>query len=178
MSKTHETNGEKRGAKAGSGQAKPEQPERDLGVNRKAHHDYFFLDRFEAGIVLTGTEVKSARNGRVSLVDGYAELKNGELWLHNCHISPYSHGNYMNHEALRTRKLLIHKQELHRLAGNTRERGLTLVPLRIYLKRGKVKAEIAIAKGKKEWDKRETIRRREADMEAKQAVRASKAQRQ
>jgi SsrA-binding protein len=174
MSKVHETKRETGGEKAG----KPELPERDLGVNRKAHHDYFFLDRFEAGIVLTGTEVKSARGGRVSLVDAYADLKGGELWLHNCHISPYSHGNYMNHEALRTRKLLIHKEQLHRLAGTTRERGLTLVPLRVYLKRGKIKAEIAVAKGKKEWDKRETIRRREADMEAKQAVRASKARHQ
>jgi SsrA-binding protein len=166
--------GEKRGEKT----AKTELPERDLGVNRKAHHDYFFVDRFEAGIVLTGTEVKSARSGRVSLVDAYADLKGGELWLHNVHISPYSHGNYMNHEALRTRKLLIHKEQLHRLAGTTREPGLTLVPLRVYLKRGKIKAEIAVAKGKKEWDKRETIRRREADMEAKQAVRASKARNQ
>ncbi len=153
-------------------------PGRDLGVNRQASHDYFFLDRFEAGMVLTGTEVKSARNGRVSLRDGYATLKEGELWLYNCHISPYSHGNYMNHEALRPRKLLVHKEELRRLFTKTRERGLTLVPLRVYLKRGRIKAEIAIAKGKKDYDKRETIRRREADMEAKQAVRASKAQRQ
>ena len=153
-------------------------PGRDLGVNRQAFHDYFFLDRFEAGMVLTGTEVKSARNGRVSLRDGYATLKEGELWLYNCHISPYSHGNYMNHEALRPRKLLVHKEELRRLFTKTRERGLTLVPLRVYLKRGRIKAEIAIAKGKKDYDKRETIRRREADMEAKQAVRASKAQRQ
>jgi len=153
-------------------------PGRDLGVNRQASHDYFFLDRFEAGIVLTGTEVKSARNGRVNLRDGYATLKDGELWLYNCHISPYSHGNYMNHEALRPRKLLVHKEELRRLFAKTRERGLTLVPLRVYLKRGRIKAEIAVAKGKKEYDKRETIRRREADMEAKQAVRASKAQRQ
>jgi SsrA-binding protein len=170
MSKVHESKGER--------PAKAELPERDLGVNRKAHHDYFFTDRFEAGIVLTGTEVKSARSGRVSLVDAYADLKGGELWLHNVHISPYSHGNYMNHEALRTRKLLIHKEQLRRLAGTTRERGLTLIPLRVYLKRGKIKAEIAVAKGKKEWDKRETIRRREADMEAKQAVRASKARHQ
>jgi SsrA-binding protein len=170
--------GESRGENRGEKSAKAELPERDLGVNRKAHHDYFFLDRFEAGIVLTGTEVKSARSGRVSLVDAYADLKGGELWLHNVHISPYSHGNYMNHEALRTRKLLIHKEQLNRLAGTTRERGLTLVPLRVYLKRGKIKAEIAVAKGKKEWDKRETIRRREADMEAKQAVRASKARHQ
>jgi SsrA-binding protein len=153
-------------------------PGRDLGVNRQASHDYFFLDRFEAGMVLTGTEVKSARNGRVNLRDGYATLKDGELWLYNCHISPYSHGNYMNHEALRPRKLLVHKEELRRLFAKTRERGLTLVPLRVYLKRGRIKAEIAVAKGKKEYDKRETIRRREADMEAKQAVRASKAQRQ
>src|SRR5271165_3619250 len=118
MSKPNESKGEK------------DLPERDLGVNRKAHHDYFFMDRFEAGIVLTGTEVKSARSGRVSLVDAYADMKDGELWLYKVHISPYSHGNYMNHEALRTRKLLIHKEQLHRLAGSTRERGVTLVPLR------------------------------------------------
>lgn len=151
--------------------------EKDLGVNRQAHHDYFFLDRFECGMVLTGTEVKSARNGRVSLRDSYAIMKEGELWLVNCNISPYSHGNYMNHEAMRTRKLLLHKEQLRRLTGNTREKGLTLVPLRVYLKGGRIKTELAIAKGKKEYDKRETIRRREAEMEAKQAVRASKAQR-
>src|ERR1035438_9937773 len=107
MAKLHETKREKGGEKS----AKAELPERDLGVNRKAHHDYFFLDRFEAGIVLTGTEVKSARSGRVSLVDAYADLKAGELWLHNVHISPYSHGNYMNHEALRTRRLVTQQQE-------------------------------------------------------------------
>src|SRR5437667_3187021 len=106
MGKPTESKGEKDERKAA---------ERDLGVNRQAHHEYFFLDRFEAGMVLTGTEVKSARNGRVSLSDAYAQLKDGELWLHNCHISPYSHGNYMNHEALRIRKLLVHKEELHRL---------------------------------------------------------------
>ena len=127
-------------------------------------------------MVLTGTEVKSARGGRVSLRDSYALLKDGELWLLNCHISPYSHGNYMNHETLRTRKLLLHKEELRRLTGKTHERGLTLIPLRIYLKRGRIKAEIALAKGKKEYDKRETIRRREAEMEAKSAIRASKRQ--
>ena len=157
---------------------KPEKPERDLGVNRQASHEYFFLERFEAGLVLTGTEVKAARSGRVTLRDGYAAIKDGELWLMQVHISPYSHGNYMNHEALRTRKLLIHKEELRRLTGKTREGGLTMVPLRVYLKRGKIKAEIAICKGKKEYDKRDTVRRREAEMEAKQAVRASKAQRQ
>lgn len=160
------------------GENKDREKEHDLGVNRQASHDYFFLDRFEAGMVLTGTEVKSARNGRVTLRDGYATMKDGELWLMNVHISPYSHGNYQNHEALRPRKLLVHKAELLRLTGKIRERGLNMVPLRVYLKRGKIKAEIAICKGKKEYDKRETIRRREADMEAKQAVRASKAQRQ
>src|SRR5882724_3388166 len=135
MGKTTESKGEKDARK---------EAERDLGVNRQAHHEYFFLDRFEAGMVLTGTEVKSARNGRVSLSDAYAQLKDGELWLHNCHISPYSHGNFMNHEALRTRKLLVHKEELRRLIGKTRERGLTLIPLRVYLKRGKLKTEIAL----------------------------------
>ncbi len=174
MSKTQETKGINRNA---GRPARPEKPERDLAVNRKASHDYFFIDRFEAGMVLSGTEVKAARNGRVALSDAYGAMKAGELWLLQCHISPYSHGNYMNHETLRPRKLLLHKEELRRLEGKTRERGLTLIPLRVYLKRGKIKAEMAICKGKKEYDKRETIKRREADREARQAVRASKSQR-
>jgi SsrA-binding protein len=147
---------------------------RDLGVNRQAAHHYHLLDRFEAGLVLTGTEVKSARDGHVTLRDAYAELKNGEVWLINAHISPYSHGNYRNHEPLRERKLLLHRQEIRRLIGKVKERGFTLVPLRLYLKRGRIKAEIALAKGKNVHDKRETIRRKEAEKEARQAVRASR----
>ena len=143
---------------------------KDLGVNRQAWHNYHLLERFEAGLVLTGTEVKSARGGRVNMRDSYASLKDGEVWLFNCHISPYSHGNFQNHEPLRARKLLLHRQEIDKLNGKVRERGFTLVPLRVYLKTGRIKVEIALAKGKKEYDKRETIRRREADMEAKQAV--------
>src|SRR5713226_7780576 len=118
----------------------PKPPEskdaKDLGINRQASHNYHLLERFEAGLVLAGTEVKSARGGRVNLRDSYAALKDGEAWLFNCHISPYSHGNFQNHEPLRARKLLLHKQEIHKLIGKTRERGLTLVPLRVYLKAG------------------------------------------
>ena len=147
---------------------------KDLGVNRQASHNFHLLERFEAGLVLTGTEVKSARGGRVNLRDSYAAVKEGELWLLNCHISPYSHGNLQNHEPLRARKLLLHKGEIHKLIGKVRERGFTLVPLRVYLNKGRIKAEIALAKGKREYDKRETIRRREAEMEAKQAVRQAR----
>lgn len=145
---------------------------RDLGVNRQASHNYHLLERFEAGLVLTGTEVKSARNGRITLREGYCELKNGEVWMLNAHISPYSFGNYQNHDPLRPRKLLLHKQEIRRLLGKVKERGFTLIPLRIYLKRGRIKAEIALAKGKKVHDKRETILRKEIEKETRQAVRA------
>ena len=147
---------------------------RDLGVNRQAAHHYHLLERFEAGVVLTGTEVKSAKDGMVTLRDSYAELKNGEVWLLNAHISPYSHGNYRNHDPLRERKLLLHRTEIRRLIGKVKERGFTLVLLRLYLKRGRIKAEIALAKGKNVQDKREAIRRKEMDKEARQALRASR----
>ena len=138
----------------------------------------FFLDRFEAGIVLTGTEVKAARGGRVTLRDAWATITNGEMWLMNCHISPYTHGNYMNHETTRTQACCCTRGTICGVSrGKTRERGITMIPLRVYLKRGKLKAEIAVCTGKKEYDKRETIKRREADMEARQAVRSSKSQR-
>ena len=144
---------------------------KDIAVNRQAFHNYEIIEKFEAGIVLTGTEIKSAREGKVNLKDSYGMVKAGEVWLLNCHISPYSHGNYANHDPLRTRKLLLKRSEIHRLIGRTTERGLTLVPLRMYLKEGRLKCEIALAKGKTLWDQRETIRRRTVDREAQQDIR-------
>lgn len=142
-----------------------------LAVNRAASHNYAFLDKFEAGLVLTGTEVKSARDGRVNLKDAYGVVRAGEVWLLNCHISPFSHGNISNHNPLRARKLLMNRAEIRKLIGKTTERGLTLVPTKMYLKNGRIKCEIALAKGKKTYDKRETERRKTIDKEARQAVR-------
>lgn len=136
-----------------------------ITTNKKASHDYEILERYEAGIVLTGTEVKSIRAGRINLKDSYARVIEGELWLEGCHISPYSHGNLNNHEPERRRKLLLHRREIARLIGATTREGLTLVPLRVYLKRGKVKVELGLAKGKKAHDKRETLRRRTIERE-------------
>jgi SsrA-binding protein len=148
---------------------------RDASLNRAAAHNYFLLEKFETGIALTGTEVKSVRAGRANLKDAYGLIKDGELWLLNAHIGPYEHGNIFNHEPLRTRKLLVHKDELRKLIGKTQQRGLTLIPTRMYFKNGRVKLELALAKGKQMWDKRETERRRTADREAREAVaRASK----
>jgi len=144
--------------------------QRDAAVNRIAAHNYFLLEKFEAGVVLTGTEVKSVRGGRVNLKDAYGLIQEGELWLLNAHIGPYEHGNIFNHAPLRTRKLLVHKQELHKLAGKTQQRGFTLIPTRMYFKHGRVKLELALAKGKQLWDKRETERRRTADREAREAI--------
>jgi SsrA-binding protein len=151
-----------------------QQGEKMLSVNRQAGYNYHLEERFEAGIALTGTEVKSARDGRVNLRDSYADLKEGEIWLVNCHIRPYTHGNIFNHDPLRSRKLLLHKEEIRRLGGKVRERGFTLVPTRMYLKKGRVKVEVALAKGKRQYDKREAERRREDDREARAAVRARK----
>jgi SsrA-binding protein len=151
----------------------PQQKEERLQIlaqNRPAEHLYFLLERFEAGMELTGTEVKAIRAGKANLKDGYAAVREGELWLLNCHISPYEHGSYDNHEALRKRKLLLHKREIRKLTGKTVEKGLTLVPTKLYLKGGRIKCEIALAKGKKLWDRRETIRRKESDREARQAI--------
>jgi SsrA-binding protein len=134
------------------------------------------LEKFEAGVVLTGTEVKSVRTGKTNLKDAYGLIKDGELWLLNCHISPYDHGNYANHAALRTRKLLIHKEEIRKLIGKTQQKGLTLIPTRMYFKNGKIKVELALAKGKQQWDKRETERRRTADKEAREAISRSRKQ--
>lgn len=142
-----------------------------LAVNRQASHNYEFLDKFEAGIVLSGTEVKSAKEGRVNLKDAYGLVRDGEVWLVNCHISPFSHGNYANHEPLRARKLLLNRAEIRRLIGRTTEKGLTLVPTRMYLNRGRIKCELALAKGKKSYDKRETERRKTIEREVRQEIR-------
>ncbi len=139
-------------------------------LNRQAFHNYHILETYEAGLVLQGTEVKAIREGKVNLKDSYGLVKNGEVWLLNCHISPYSHGNRMNHDPLRTRKLLLHRREIRKLIGKTVERGLTLVPTKIYFVRGKAKCEIALAKGKKLFDKRETEKRKTQEREARQAV--------
>lgn len=143
---------------------------KDIAVNRQAFHNYEILEKFEAGLVLTGTEIKSARDGRVQLKDSYGMVKDAEVWLLNCHISPYSHGNYANHDPLRTRKLLLKRSEINRLVGRTTERGLTLVPLRFYLKEGRLKCELALAKGRKVHDKREVSRRKTIEKETKQAL--------
>jgi SsrA-binding protein len=154
--------------------AKPREPvaagERDAAVNRSAGHNYFLLDRFEAGISLRGTEVKSIREGKANLKDAYGIVKGGEAFLLNAHIGPYSHGNTLNHESLRTRKLLLHREELRKLLGKTQQKGLTLIPTRLYFRKGRVKCELAVAKGKQDWDKRETERRREDEREARAAM--------
>ena len=137
---------------------------------RKAGHDFHFLEQFEAGLVLLGTEVKAAREGRVNLRDSYCKLEAGEAYLLNTHIGQYSHGGYASHDPLRKRKLLLRQAELNKLLGKTTERGLTIVPLRMYFKKGKIKLAIALAKGKKTFDKRETIKRREIDRETRAAV--------
>jgi len=141
-----------------------------FATNKKALHDYFILDRLEAGIALVGTEVKSIRESRINLKESFAQVRNGEAFLLNCHISPYSHGNRQNHDPLRSRKLLLHHKEIRKMIGKTQEKGLTLVPLRVYLKRGKIKVELGVARGKKLHDKRETERRKEMDREARAAV--------
>src|SRR5215510_3139614 len=138
-----------------------------VATHREAYHNYQILETHECGIALTGTEVKSIREGRCNLKDGYAQIRQGEAWLMNAHISPYSHGNRDNHDPTRARKLLLHRSELDKLAGKVQEKGLTLVPTKMYLKSGRIKLELAVARGKKLYDKRETERRREADREAR-----------
>jgi len=157
--------------------AKPVRPrdpvaagERDAAFNRSASFNYFLSDRFEAGVALRGTEVKSIREGKANLKDAYGLLKDGELFLLNAHIGPFSHGNAMNHDALRTRKLLLHKNEIRKILGKASVKGFTLIPTRLYFRNGRVKCEIALAKGKQDWDKRETERKREGDKEAKAAI--------
>jgi SsrA-binding protein len=143
---------------------------RDAAFNRAASHNYTLSDRFEAGIALRGTEVKSIREGKANLKDAYGLLKDGECFLLNAHIGPFSHGNAMNHESLRTRKLLLHSTEIRKLEGLTKQKGFTLIPTRLYFRKGRVKCELALAKGKQEWDKRASERKREADNEARAAV--------
>jgi len=130
--------------------------------NRKARHDYFVDEVIEAGIVLQGTEVKSLRAGRVNLKDSYATIDNGEVFLHNAHISEYEYGNRNNHDPLRSRKLLLHREEIQKLIGRTRDKGYTLIPLKIYFRNGKAKVELALAKGKRQYDKRQAIAERDA----------------
>ena len=141
-----------------------------IAQNRKARHDYAILDTYEAGIVLTGTEVKSLRLGRASLVDGFATIDDGEVFLHNVHIAEYDQGSWTNHEPRRTRKLLLHRGEILRLIGKTKESGLTLVPLSLYFSQGKVKVELALARGKRSYDKRQDLARRDADREVRKAL--------
>jgi SsrA-binding protein len=136
-----------------------------ISDNRKAYHDYFIEEKLEAGIILTGTEIKSIRNGRVNLKDGYAQIENGEVWLHQMHISPYEQGNRFNHDPLRKRKLLLNRSEIIKLVGKIQLQGLTLVPTKIYLKRGMAKIELGVARGKKSYDKRQDIAERDAKRE-------------
>jgi SsrA-binding protein len=142
-----------------------------LSDNRQAHHNYFLMERFEAGMVLTGTEVKAAKDGKVQLKDAYGAVIAGEAWLLNAHISPYAHGNRENHIPVRNRKLLLHRREIDKLLGITREKGLALIPTKVYLKQGRIKCELAVAKGKKLHDKRETERARTAEAEARAEMR-------
>lgn len=142
-----------------------ETDEKNITVNRKARYEYLILQTYEAGIVLTGTEVKSLREGKANLVDSYAFLNKGEVWLNNAHISEYKHGSLNNHDPIRSRKLLLNKSEIRKLIGKVKEKGLTLIPLRLYFKKGRVKVELALAKGKKVYDKRESIAKRDLQRE-------------
>jgi len=145
-----------------------------VATNKKAYHDYHIEESYEAGIMLKGTEVKSLREGRANLKDSFARVENEEIFLYNCHISPYSHGNIANHDPLRTRKLLMHKVEIQRLMGKMMQKGYTLLPLKIYFKDGKAKVELALAKGKKQYDKREDIKKRDAAREMEKAFKEGK----
>ena len=147
-----------------------EESSRPIADNRKAFHDYHILETFEAGIALLGTEVKGIREGQANLRDSYARVDDGEVWLFNVHINPYSHRGYVDHDPKRKRRLLLHKYEIRKLIGKTVEKGLTLVPTKMYFKNGKVKVAIALARGKAVHDKRETLRRREVDRETRAAV--------
>jgi SsrA-binding protein len=153
-------------------QQKEKKEEHNIVVNRKARHDYEILETYETGIALVGTEVKSLRVGKANLKDSYAALKNEEVWLYGVHISPYSHGNIFNHSPERDRKLLLHRREIRRLIGKTKETGLTLVPLRMYFKRGKAKVELGLARGKKQYDKREAIAKRDVERDVKREMRS------
>ena len=149
-----------------------EKAQRTIAENRKARHDYHILETWEAGVALLGTEVKAIREGRVNLRDSFARVDRGEVWMENVHISPYSHRGYAEHSEKRARKLLLHRHEIRKLVGHVAEKGMTLVPLELYFKNGRVKALIGLAKGKQAHDKRETIRRREVERETRAAVKA------
>ena len=141
-----------------------------VAQNRKAFHDYFIEETFEAGMILTGTEVKSLRDGKANLKDSYVIIKDTEAFLLNCHISPYTHGNIMNHDPVRTRKLLLHRKEIIRLQGLSAQKGYSLVPLKIYFKESRAKVEIGLVKGKRQYEKRESIKKKEADREIARAM--------
>ncbi len=141
-----------------------------VATNRKAYHDYHVIETVEAGIVLTGTEIKSIREGQVSLRDGFAAIRKGEVWLQNVHIAPYHHGNRENHEPRRERKLLLHRREINRLVSKVKERGWTLVPVRMYLKHNRAKVELALVRGKRQYDKRKDIAKRDADRDMRRAL--------
>ncbi|MDO8282559.1 MAG: SsrA-binding protein SmpB [Thermodesulfovibrionia bacterium] len=145
-----------------------------VAANKKAYHDYTILETYEAGISLVGTEVKSLREGNANLKESYVLVKEGEAVLLNCHISPYSHGNINNHEPLRTRKLLLHKKEIEKLFGRIREAGLTVVPLKLYFSKGKAKLEIGLAKGKRQYEKREATKKKEADRDIQRHLKRDK----
>jgi SsrA-binding protein len=147
-----------------------EEAQKNIAENRKAFHDYHIVESFEAGVVLVGTEVKAIREGSANLRDSFARVEEGQVWVYNIHINPYSHRGYSDHEPTRRRKLLLHKSEIRKLIGKTVEKGMTLVPTRLYFKNGHVKMSIALAKGKQAHDKRETVKRREADRETRAAV--------
>jgi len=149
-----------------------EKAQTSVAENRKAFHDFHLMETFEAGLVLLGTEVKAIREGRVNLRDSFARVEDGEVFLYNVNISPYSHRGYADHEPLRRRKLLLHRSEIKKLIGKTVEKGMTLVPVRLYFKNGRVKVAVSLAKGKKDYDKRETIKRREADRETRAAMKS------
>ena len=151
-----------------------DEPIKIIAQNRRARHEYHIIETFEAGLVLNGTEVKSLRGGRASLPESYARVENGEVFLLNAHIDEYDRGNRFNHNPIRPRKLLMHRREINRLIGRVEERGLTLVPLRMYFRRGKAKVELALARGKKAHDKREAIAKREAEREMAAAVKSSR----
>jgi SsrA-binding protein len=164
-------------AKRANGTAETQPRDKIFASNRKAYHDYHVLESLEAGLVLSGTEIKSVRAGRVNLRDGYARVQNGEIWLYNTHISPYDQGNRYNHEPMRPRKLLLHKGEIGRLTGKSQEQGLTLVPLRMYERKGHAKVELAVVRGKRQYDKREAIAERDAKREVDRAIKESMAPR-
>ena len=149
-----------------------EQAQSSIAENRKASHDFHLLETFEAGLVLLGTEVKAIREGRVNLRDSFARVEGTEVYLYNVNISPYSHRGYADHEPLRRRKLLLNRDEIRKLVGKTVEKGMTLVPVRMYFKNGRVKVAVSLAKGKKDYDKRETIKRREVDRETRAAIKS------